>query len=687
MNTPTTPITQFQTSYDPPPMPTSTPASALRNAHANKSEPTVRSNGGRQGNLLDSDEPTCSYCQHSSTRPQPRRPSIQSHHTSLRTPLRPPLDTDFDYDSAVRNSYYGRKTYPSFDPSLPQACPLQFVRHFEHAAQHNGLQTKCWSKRFNSCLFGRAEDWAFDECPIECGGSSWDIRKRQFLDWALLPAEQELRRQRLLRFYQLESDLSIDFVYSFEQVARGLRDYKEDVWVRKCIANLLPQLRSALFELWPEGLPVQFRDLRDSMYAVDWSLYEAASLPLKVARLGTPYEYEAFKLMGSLEGQYSGNSSSSELPPKTSTGTLSSTSLGNRPSGLYMKRKQSPLRPIQASSAIMPAAQPPLPTGHLHYIRKNGRISNQLASAPCTPLCQPKQSSETGIKDRLSSETMTDSPANTGLYDLVHTLSRVSDKERLLIIAALEKMSAAEDSMSIVANVSKSFNQPPATIPIVASPRQTKARSPSSPLGDGKSSRAAAAAATIAATAQLTSPKERPKTADGAQLSGDSEVLRPSREKFGSATSPLPGQKIRLRNNRPRTSMTCCRGTRESSSFIGSPPPMHQFPATTDDKELPMTSLAAKQVADRAQLVRRKVSSRRSDSALTTSKRRMNDSRSTFNRGSEDEARSPEFTIIHPAVEQQQQQRHQPIATEDVGKRNTRRFKFIRKLSHMLSSH
>ncbi|KAJ2135022.1 hypothetical protein IW136_004435, partial [Coemansia sp. RSA 678] len=177
------------------------------------------------------------------------------------------VTTSCDTDGSGCGPCYGRRAYPEFDPSIMGACAVRFIRQFEHSAQHNGLPAKTWAKRLDACLHGRAEDWAFDECPLELPNGMWEARKRQFLDWALLPAEQEIRRQRLLRFYHSESDMSIDFAYTFEEAARGLRDYKEDVWVRKCIANLQPSIRSALFELWPDGLPVRFRDLRDSLYA------------------------------------------------------------------------------------------------------------------------------------------------------------------------------------------------------------------------------------------------------------------------------------------------------------------------------------------------------------------------------------------------------------------------------------
>ncbi|KAJ2520229.1 hypothetical protein GGH20_004477, partial [Coemansia sp. RSA 1937] len=106
-----------------------------------------------------------------------------------------------DTDGSGCGPCYGRRVYPEFDPSIMGACAVRFIRQFEHSAQHNGLPAKMWAKRLDACLHGRAEDWAFDECPLELPNGMWEARKRQFLDWALLPAEQEIRRQRLLRFY------------------------------------------------------------------------------------------------------------------------------------------------------------------------------------------------------------------------------------------------------------------------------------------------------------------------------------------------------------------------------------------------------------------------------------------------------------------------------------------------------
>ncbi|KAJ2457512.1 hypothetical protein GGF42_002631, partial [Coemansia sp. RSA 2424] len=466
----------------------------VRSSHLSKIDSNSSSNSSvdynRQHHSDDPDDmESCVFHGHTTT-------TATSHHhipglggvCSLRTPLRPDhhLGAEFDYDSAVRASYFGRRIYPSFDPSHIHVCPIRFIRQFEHAAQHNGLQMKAWAKRLNSCLQGRAEDWAFDECPLEVsGGMSWDTRKRQFLDWALLPAEQELRRQRLLRFYQLESDLSIDYVYSFEEAARGLRDYKEDVWVRKCIANLMSPLRSALFELWPDGLPVRFRDLRDSLYAVDWNLYEAASVPLKVVKFGTPYVYEVYNITAPLslpqlqsQQQQPAQSQPQQQQPQhapISRVSMSSSrdrrSQGSRPSmsaasasalgggggaaNMYSPLAPSPSYPptkLKQRSVVLSAA--PATTGASQAAaaaaaqqRLFAAASHALASSAPTPppetsSTKPPSSSEAAVTAATATTTASRTAAAlaappaaaAGLHDLMQTLSRISEKERAIIM-------------------------------------------------------------------------------------------------------------------------------------------------------------------------------------------------------------------------------------------------------------
>ncbi|KAJ1819655.1 hypothetical protein GGH91_001968 [Coemansia sp. RSA 2671] len=781
MNTPTTPVSSVKATSK---CNHHMSAPVVRSSHLSKIESSSSSVDYRQHHSDDSDDlENCVFHAHT------------SHHMpplgcTLRTPLRPDhnLGAEFDYESAVRASYFGRRIYPSFDPSHIHTCPIRFVRQFEHAAQHNGLQMKAWAKRFNSCLQGRAEDWAFDECPLEVSGMSWDTRKRQFLDWALLPAEQELRRQRLLRFYQLESDLSIDFVYSFEEAARGLRDYKEDVWVRKCIANLLPPLRSALFELWPDGLPVRFRDLRDSLYAVDWNLYEAASVPLKVVKFGTPYVYEVYNMTAPLaqsqqqqqpqpqsqqqqqqQQQQSHQShyqqQQSQQAPVSRVSMCSSRdqrSPGSRPSlsatsanaagaaNMYSPAASSPGYPsaklkqrsgLSSASASTPnQTQQRLAAGHA------------LASSGPTP---PESSSNKPVtSDAANGAGRGGSASNSsaaGLYDLMQTLSRISEKERSIIMVALEKITGGNEELPSISESSSTNSSGvaagslPAPIGIaIASPKQSRSRSrlapasspasrlPSAAKAGGHQSRAAAAAA-IAATAQFACADGVPRlslspenglsatdSASGSENGGTSRTSaaddkdapsgssstssrqrakvagRPSGDEFGAATSPLPGGKIRLRT-RPLTSMACC-NRRQSSPFIDSrgvslehniecatpSPTSFMSPVIPELPDMPAaTSNAALRVAEHAAMAAahqthaRKLSNRKSDSALTTATRSMRAvENNLFYRDSVDHAlRSPEFTILHPAI--------------DLRPPHSRRgrFAFIRKISHMLTPH
>ncbi|KAJ2889122.1 hypothetical protein FB639_000134 [Coemansia asiatica] len=658
--------------------------------------------------------------------------------SALRQNVRPEsqqqLGVEFDYVGAARASYFGRRAYPSFDPSHTNACPLRFVRQFEHAAQHNGLQQKAWAKRFNSCLYGRAEDWAFDECPLEISGTSWDMRKRQFLDWALLPAEQELRRQRLLRFYQAESDMSIDFVHSFEEVARGLRDFKEDVWVRKCIANLVSPIRTALFELWPDGLPVRFRDLRDSLYAVDWSLYEAASVPLKVVRYGTPYVYETYTALPSQTPPSRVSTSSNERPQVYSPPAPS-------PAPLTSAKKK---RQALASTMGMPSRGTPNPATASGTL--SPRVSTESPSARTSLDIARAAPNAAGL--------------NAGLYELVNTLSRISERERSVIMVALEKMATTEDSFAgdglgvmggapasaharsrtrhaTTASVSVSASAPGAASTAYAHASAATAVCPSVPplpspsmrpttSKPGHTSRAAAAAA-IAATAQLacmdsssgnsSSSGARAVAADGGMSSGETSSRSSAAEDRLAArqlaaarsseesddTPPIlvstskneqqqqqqqqPVGKIRLRT-RPLTSIACCNHRTSSpiieprrdisDSAVGA-----SAAVQTDPIEAPMASadtntpLFHDHEMDRTSRTThaRKLSSRKSDSALTTATRSMR-AADLFYRDSADNAlRSPEFTVLHPAI--------------DLRPPHTRRgrFAFIKKLSHMLTPH
>ncbi|KAJ2776342.1 hypothetical protein GGI15_004874 [Coemansia interrupta] len=623
------------------------------------------------------------------------------------------LGAEFDYAGAARASYFGRRVYPTFDPSNASACPLRFIKQFEHAAQHNGLQPKAWAKRFNSCLYGRAEDWAFDESPLEVSGHSWDTRKRQFLDWALLPAEQELRRQRLLRFYQAESDLSIDYVYSFEEVARGLRDFKEDVWVRKCIANLVSPIRTALFELWPDGLPVRFRDLRDSLYAVDWGLYEAASIPLKVVRYGAPYVYETYTV-------------SHPTPAPTPT-SRASTSSNER---LHYQQQQQASRPsmsISVNRMYSPPAQSPAPLSAAKKKRPvmstvtmggGGHNRSTPNSASASGTLSPRVSTESHSNKTsldvarggasMAAPALPSTPnaatLNTGLYELVSTLSRISDKERNVIMTALEKMAAvsaedpapgAGDGLGVTGGGLAAPARASADAVHATASTATAVRPPTA---QQQTSRAAAAAATIAATSQLACVDGRPAGEElGAGAANErqvaaaqsrlTDIMRLSTEST-DPTQP-PAGKIRLRT-RPLTSMACC-SHRTSSPIIDSRRDISDgavgssahagvldIPSAAD-AQLPAGGSEQPAGGERESPRKthaRKLSSRKSDSALTTATRSMRHAENMYYRDSADNAlRSPEFTVLHPAI--------------DLRPPHTRRgrFAFIKKLSHMLTPH
>ncbi|KAJ2326323.1 hypothetical protein GGH92_010269, partial [Coemansia sp. RSA 2673] len=278
-------------------------------------------------------------------------------------------------------------------------------------------------------------------------------------------------------------------------------------------------------------------------------------------------------------------------------------------------------------------------------------------------------------------------------------------KERSIIMVALEKMAAGSDDPLGAGDSSSdgaaggSTSLAPMGITI-ASPKQSRSRTrlaatpvppgsrvSSAKVGGQQQTRAAAAAA-IAATAQFACE-------GGSTASRKGTAARTSGEDgFGAATSPLPGGKIRLRT-RPLTSMACC-SRRQSSPFIdsrgpsiehhieSSTPTPRSFMSPSELPDLPATSNAAQRVAEHSAMVAahqthtRKLSSRKSDSALTTATRSMRAvENNLFYRDSVDNAlRSPEFTILHPAA-------------IDLRPPHTRRgrFAFIKKLSHMLSTH
>ncbi|KAJ1786082.1 hypothetical protein LPJ67_003712 [Coemansia sp. RSA 1938] len=580
------------------------------------------------------------------------------------------VTTSCDTDGSGCGPCYGRRVYPEFDPSIMGACAVRFIRQFEHSAQHNGLPAKMWAKRLDACLHGRAEDWAFDECPLELPNGMWEARKRQFLDWALLPAEQEIRRQRLLRFYHSESDMSIDFAYTFEEAARGLRDYKEDVWVRKCIANLQPSIRSALFELWPDGLPVRFRDLRDSLYAVDWSLYETASASLKVVKCGAPFVYDSC--------------SQAERSPASRASMCSSgdraQTIGRPLLALSTANMQS-CSPPAPSPALLPTRRRRTGVGTMPPMQSRSMVTSPVVTASHSP------AGSAGTPSKSSSET-TRGTSSSGLYELITTLTRIPERDRGLIVSALEKFAGGDEDSQTVES----------PVPAAVSPRLIKSQSrlanvsslASRPTPTGVKSRASTAAA-MAATAhqfasmdattrpllnsvRVTEPTDilderrastqRVSSNNSRTSAPESDAADASRTRNSvrvSADSIDMDGKIKLRT-RPMTAVPYSR--RLSSPLLD----IHEdssdnaiqldVAAGTRASSLSKDSMGAKPSSTEARKTHvRKLSSRKSDSALTTATRSMHASNAGFgsSRGDSVHAlRSPEFTVLHPELSQQQ---------------------------------
>ncbi|KAI9474554.1 hypothetical protein LPJ78_003989 [Coemansia sp. RSA 989] len=599
---------------------------------------------------------------------------------------------------------YGKREYPDFDPAIVGSCPLKFIRQFEHAAIHNGLQQRAWAKRLDACLHGRAEDWSFDECPLEMPHVSWEVRKKQFLDWALLPAEQEIRRQRLLRFYHSESDLSIDFVYTFEEAARGLRDYKEDVWVRKCIANLQPSIRSALFELWPDGLPVRFRDLRDSLYAVDWGLYEAASASLKVVKCGAPYIYDSCSQATIPSTSRSSTFAYAERPLHILPASVTS---GNRRPSLMISTATN----AQAGSCSPPAPSPALLPTRRRRTAVGLAPLNQSRNISASPVATASNSpaGSAGTPSKSSSEGIrTTSTTSSGLYELITSLTRISERERTIIMSALEKIiSGDDDAVADSGNASMTVSPRPIKSQNRLATVASLTSRPSTAAATGVTGTRAETAVAMAATAQQFASMDisvRPATSFGPSPLVDHSVLNsrrasanrisntsrttaddnagaavdgilPARESVRMSTDSAgvntEASKIKLRT-RPMTSASYTR--RLSSPLLD----IHEDMISGEERSVGQLDVAAgmsalkagestsskgslqanqkghSPVRNNGQAHRRKLSSRKSDSALTTATRSM---QIPARENSEDHAlRSPEFTILHPELSQ----RHQP---------------------------
>ncbi|KAJ2455212.1 hypothetical protein EV183_000947 [Coemansia sp. RSA 2336] len=600
---------------------------------------------------------------------------------------------------------YGKREYPDFDPAIVGSCPLKFIRQFEHAAIHNGLQQRAWAKRLDACLHGRAEDWAFDECPLEMPQISWEVRKKQFLDWALLPAEQEIRRQRLLRFYHSESDLSIDFVYTFEEAARGLRDYKEDVWVRKCIANLQPSIRSALFELWPDGLPVRFRDLRDSLYAVDWGLYEVASASLKVVKCGAPYIYDSFSQATMPPASRSSTFAYAERPLH---GLSASAVNGNRRPSLMISTATN----AQAGSCSPPAPSPALLPTRRRRTAVGSAPLNQGRNISTSPIVTASNSpaGSAGTPSKSSSEgiraTNTTNTTSNGLYELITSLTRISERERTIIMSALEKIVSGDDdavadsgnaSMTVsprptksqtrLATVASLTSYPPTAAGVTrtraetaaamaataqqfasmdTSARPTTSFSPSPLVDHNVLNSRRASANRISNTSRTTADDSAGAAVDGilsaresVRMSGDSAGVNTKTSKIKLRTRPMTSASYTRRMSSPlldiHEDMISGEGHSAGQLDVAAGTLALKAGASTSSKgSLQANQKGHSPARNNGQTHRRKLSSRKSDSALTTATRSM---QIPARENSEDHAlRSPEFTILHPELSQ----RHQP---------------------------
>ncbi|KAJ2034019.1 hypothetical protein GGI08_009016, partial [Coemansia sp. S2] len=446
----------------------------------------------------------------------------------------------------------------------------------------------------------------------------------------------------------------------------------------------------------------------------DWNLYEAASVPLKVVKFGTPYVYEVYNMAAPLgqsqqqqsqaqsqqqQSQQQSHQSHYQQAPVSRVSMCSSRdqrSQGSRPSlsaasanaagaaNMYSPPAPSPSYPstkLKQRSGLnsAPASTPNQP---------QQRLAAALASSAPTP---PESSSNKPSSSEATNGRIGTNSSPAGLYDLMQTLSRISEKERSIIMVALEKITGGNEELPSISESSSSSGVTGAIAPgiAIASPRQSRSRSrlapapspasrlPSAKAG-GHQSRAAAAAA-IAATAQFACADGVPRlsvsadngisvadSASGSENGGTSRSSagdekdapsgssstssrqrakgagRPSGDEFGAATSPLPGGKIRLRT-RPLTSMACC-NRRQSSPFIDSrgvsmeqniesatpSPTSFMSPVIPELPDMPAaTSNAALRVAEHAAMAAahqthaRKLSNRKSDSALTTATRSM----------------------------------------------------------------
>ncbi|KAJ2794805.1 hypothetical protein H4R21_005355, partial [Coemansia helicoidea] len=481
-----------------------------------------------------------------------------------------------------------------------------------------------------------------------------------------------------------------------------------------CISNLLPPLRSRLFEYWTDGLPVRFRDLRDSLYAVDWSLYEAASGPLRVVKYGAPFTYESCSQALSSQpstGSINASQCSSTERPSTSRVPVSLT--GSVPN---MSQAATVYSPPATTPAIVTARRRRTGPGLLSTVQQRALAPGPLASGS-----NGSGSPEGMAGSQLHRESgeLARSPV-AGISDLVSTLSRIPERERSILVAALGRLAAADEDGAAAAPAGLRPVTSPAATAAMLSPRTARSRGPlpglASPttvpvsMPTGGRSRAVTAAAVAAAAHQFASMEAltRPSIGPGAQniehyLLAAGEVARHSasrsrgrgasscsrmsgadtvapapalrdhqmqplsdRESSDSKDSADDNGKIRLRT-RPLTSTTYER-RRQSSPLLNSHSGGASGPASAkppgavgnggvgdrgDSREAHQPAAAAAASPGNGttaapRTLARRLSSRKSDSALTTAARSHRQGSRYRDDSSEENMRSPEFTVLHP---------------------------------------
>ncbi|KAJ1885964.1 hypothetical protein LPJ66_009865 [Kickxella alabastrina] len=474
---------------------------------------------------------------------------------------------------------------------------------------------------------------------------------------------------------------------------------------------MVAPIRTALFELWPDGLPVRFRDLRDSLYAVDWNLYEAASVPLKVFKYGSPYVYETYNTRTTFAHTLPSRTSMAGERPAAQQ--LMHGAAASRPSiSISVNRKYSST--VSSPDPLSVAVTKKKRNGINTTAQNRGALSSVVAGSLSPRVSSEANSTNAFIDTRRPSTTHTTVP-NMGLFELINTLGQISDRERGIIMSALEKIGTVpeDESPAFLAGENTCAGQTQIQTQrsdiysgTLNSTTATVVRQGT--IKGGQNSRAATAA-TIAATAQLyvdtgncggggavdnstrclnTTSNHSSANDDFGAMSGVSGVpgvrQRPAivmRVSNDSDEQHQPADMIRLRT-RPLTTMAC--SSRPLSNIFTSADvrmsmakqPINLASTTTPLFAQVQEAAAAAAAEEQARLTHaRKLSNRKSDSALTTATRSMRAAENLYYCDSVDnELRSPEFTIIHPAIDLRTSARRG-------------RFAFIKKISHMLTPH